>query len=318
MKNESKKPESEVKVIAPKKNKRKKGRGIEEIKSRYGFMFVLPWIIGLIIFFFIPIVQSFIYSFSSVSVGSSGVETTWIGIENYIEVLKRDPNYTKLLTDSLVELAYSLPIILVLSLILAMMLNQKFRGRLFFRALYFLPVIIATGYVMNLIFSTTDESLTDMGTSAGMSSGLITVEDLTGALNFSNEIAKFVSSAINNIINLIWSCGIQIVLFLSGLQSIPPTLYEASKVEGATKWEEFWFITFPMLSRITLLVGVFTMVELFINQRNPLIEQVYLKIYGTQYDVSSAMIWFYFLVVAAVMGIVMFLFTKFVVKRYES
>ena len=107
-------------------------------------------------------------------------------------------------------------------------------------------------------------------------------------------------------------------MFLSGLQSIPPTLYEASKVEGATKWEEFWFITFPMLSRITLLVGVFTMVELFINQRNPLIEQVYLKIYGTQYDVSSAMIWFYFLVVAAVMGIVMFLFTKFVVKRYES
>lgn len=300
------------------KTKLKKGRGIEELKSRYGLMFVLPWIIGLIIFFFIPIVQSFIYSFSSVSVGSSGVETTWIGIENYIEVLKRDPNYTKLLTDSLVELAYSLPIILVLSLILAMMLNQKFRGRLFFRALYFLPVIIATGYVMNLIFSTTDESLTDMGTSAGMSSGLITVEDLTGALNFSNEIAKFVSSAINNIFNLIWSCGIQIVLFLSGLQSIPPTLYEASKVEGATKWEEFWFITFPMLSRITLLVGVFTMVELFINQRNPLIEQVYLKIYGTQYDVSSAMIWFYFLVVAAVMGIVMFLFTKFVVKRYES
>lgn len=300
------------------KTKLKKGRGIEELKARYGLMFILPWIIGLIVFFFIPIVQSVIYSFSSVVVTSSGVKTTWVGIENFVELLKRDPNYTTWLTESLTEMAYSLPIILVLSLILAMMLNQKFRGRLFFRALYFLPVIIATGYVMNMIFTTTDESLTEMGTSAGMSSGLIKVEDLTNAFNFSAEIAEFVSTAINNIFNLIWSCGIQIVLFLSGLQSIPASLYEASKVEGATKWEEFWFITFPMLSRITLLVSIFTMVELFTNERNPLIEQVYLKIRGAQYDIPSAMIWFYFIIVAAVMGIVIFLFNKFIVKRYEA
>ena len=300
------------------KTKLKKGHGIEELKSRYGFMFILPWIIGLIVFFFIPIIQSVIYSFSSVVVTSAGVKTTWVGLENYIELLKRDPNYTTRLTRSLTEMAYSLPIILVLSLILAMMLNQKFRGRIFFRALYFLPVIIASGYVMKMIFTTTDESLTDMGTSAGMSSGLIKVEDLTNAFNFSAEIARFISTTINDIFNLIWSCGIQIVLFLSGLQSIPATLYEASKVEGATKWEEFWFITFPMLSRITLLVGIFTMVELFINERNPLIEQVYLKIRGTQYDIPSAMIWFYFIIVAAIMGIVIFLFTKFILKRYES
>lgn len=300
------------------KTKLKKGHGIEELKARYGIMFVLPWIIGLIVFFFIPIIQSIIYSFSSVVVTSGGVQTTWVGFENYIELLKRDPNYTTLLTESLAEMAYSLPIILVLSLILAMMLNQRFRGRIFFRALYFLPVIIASGYVMKMIFTTTDESLTEMGASAGMSSGLITVGDLTDAFNFSTEIAEFISTAINNIFNLIWSCGIQIVLFLSGLQSIPATLYEASRVEGATKWEEFWFITFPMLSRITLLVGIFTMVELFINERNPLIEQVYLKIRGTQYDMPSAMIWFYFLIVAAIMGIVIFLFTKFVMKRYEA
>ncbi len=180
------------------KTKLKKGHGIEELKSRYGFMFVLPWIIGLIVFFFIPIVQSIIYSFSAVTVTSDGVQTTWVGFENYIELLKRDPNYTTMLKESLAQMAYSLPIILVLSLILAMILNQKFRGRLFFRALYFLPVIIASGYVMNLIFATTDESLSEMGTSAGMSSGLISVEDLTGALNLSTEIAAFVSTAINN------------------------------------------------------------------------------------------------------------------------
>ena len=297
-------------------SKLKKSRGIEELKSRWGFMFILPWLIGLVMFFFIPIAQSLIFSFSSIN--AIGENLGWKGLEHYDYLINKDPNYSTWLTDSLTELAYSMPIILVLSLILAMMLNQKFRGRLFFRALYFLPVIIASGYVMKMIFSTTDESLTEMGASAGMSSGLITVEDLTKSFNFSTEIATFVSTAINDIFNLIWSCGIQIVLFLSGLQSIPTSLYEASKVEGATKWEEFWFITFPMLSRITLLVGVFTMVELFINERNPLIAEVYKKVKAAQYDESSAMIWFYFIIVAAVMGIIMFLFNKFILKRYEA
>lgn len=300
------------------KSKLKKARGIEELKSRYGLMFILPWVIGLIIFFFIPIVQSVIYAFCSVIVTSDGVKATWVGLENFIEILKRDPNYTTWLGESIGDFAYSLPIILVLSLILAIMLNQNFRGRVFFRALYFLPVIIATGKVMGFVFSTTDENLTEMGVSAGMASGMIQVSDLTGALNMGTEVATFISSAINNIFNLVWSCGIQIVLFLAGLQSIPATLYEASRVEGATKWEEFWFITFPMLSRITLLVSIFTMVELFINERAPMIEQVYGKMRGGQYDIPSAMIWFYFIVACAIMGVIILAFYKFIMKRYEA
>ncbi len=300
------------------KSKLKKARGIEELKSRYGLMFILPWIIGLIIFFFIPIIQSVIYAFCSVIITSDGVKTTWVGLENFVEILKRDPKYTTWLTESIGDFAYSLPIILVLSLILAIMLNQNFRGRVFFRALYFLPVIIATGKVMGYVFSTTDENLTEMGVSAGMASGMIQVSDLTGALNMGTEVATFISDAINNIFNLVWSCGIQIVLFLAGLQSIPSTLYEASRVEGATKWEEFWFITFPMLSRITLLVGIFTMVELFINERAPMIEEVYGKMRGGQYDIPSAMIWFYFIAACAIMGIIILAFYKFVMKRYEA
>lgn len=296
----------------------KKARGIEELKSRYGFMFILPWIIGLIMFFFVPLIQSIIYSFSNVVTTSDGVKSTWVGLENYRSILISDPTYLELLKASLGEFAYSLPIILVLSLIFAIMLNQKFRGRIFFRALYFLPVIIATGKVMSFIFSTTDESLTEMGVSSGMSSGMITVEDLTAVLNLSNEVAVFVSTSINNIFNLVWSCGIQIVLFLSGLQSIPATLYEASRVEGATKWEEFWFITFPMLSRITLLVGVFTMVELFINERSPVIERIYGSMLAGQMDIPSAMIWFYFIIVCVIMALFIFFFTKFVMKRYEA
>lgn len=300
------------------KSKLKRSRGIESLKSRYGFMFILPWIIGLVWFFFYPLIQSILFSFSDVLIDADGTHLTWVGISHYREILLVDANYTTLLKESMLEFAYSLPIILVLSLILAIMLNQKFRGRLFFRALYFLPVIIASGSVMGYIFRTTDESLTNMGVSAGMASGMISVQDLTNALDIGTEIATFISTAINNIFNLVWSCGIQIVLFLSGLQSIPTSLYEASKVEGATKWEEFWFITFPMLSRITLLVTVFTMVELFINERSPIVVAINAKVYSGIQDISSAMIWFYSIIVLAIMGIVMFLFTKFVVKRYDA
>ena len=299
-------------------SKLKKSRGIEELKSRYGLMFVMPWIFGLIMFFFFPLFQSIIYSFSDVVVSPGGVQTDWVGLKHFIEILKVDQNYTNELTTSLTDIIYSLPIILILSLVLAMMLNQKFRGRVFFRALYFLPVIIATGQVMKLVFETTDDSLSEMGVSGGLSSGMITVEDLTGMLNMSTEIAKFITTTINDIFNLIWSCGIQIVLYLSGLQSIPATLYEASRVEGATKWEEFWFITFPMLSRITLLVGVFTMVELFVDERGPLVDRVYGSMLAGQYDKPSAMIWFYFIIVSAIMGVVIFLFNRFVMKRYEA
>lgn len=299
-------------------SKLKKGRGIEELKARYGLMFILPWIIGLIMFFFYPLVQSIIYSFSDVVVSPGNVQTTWVGLKHYNEILNVDKDYTTQLTAALTSILYSLPIILVLSLILAMMLNQKFRGRIFFRSLYFLPVIIATGQVIKIVFSMSDDSLSEMGVSGGMAAGMISVEDITGVLNIGDDIAKFITTTINDIFNLIWSCGIQIVLYLSGLQSIPATLYEASRVEGATKWEEFWFITFPMLSRITLLVGVFTMVELFIDEKLALIERVYGSMLASEYDKPSAMIWLYFGIICVVMGLIILLYNRLIMKRYEA
>ena len=299
-------------------SKLKKGRGIEELKARYGLMFIMPWIIGLIMFFFYPLFQSILYSFSDVVVNPGNVETTWVGLKHYNEILNVDQNYSTQLSAALTSILYSLPIIIILSLILAMMLNQKFYGRVLFRALYFLPVIIATGQVIKIVFSTTDDSLSEMGVSGGMAAGMISVEDLTGMLDMGDDIAKFITTTINDIFNLIWSCGIQIVLYLSGLQSIPASLYEASRVEGATKWEEFWFITFPMLSRITLLVGVFTMVELFVDEKLELVDRVYGSMLASQYDKPSAMIWLYFGIICVIMGVVIFLYNKLIMKRYEA
>ncbi len=298
--------------------KKRKNRGIENLKSRYGLMFVAPWTIGIIMFFLMPLVQSVIYSFNEVKITSKGIMFNFAGLSNYKNILFSDVNYTDMLSESMTSFLYSLPIILLLSIVLALLLNQKFRGRAMFRALYFMPVIIATGEVVNIIFKTTQSDLSEIGVSESFSAGMFSVNDLTTWLNLDASIAEYITTTISKIFDLLWSCGIQIVLVLAGLQSIPSSLYEASRVEGATKWEEFWFITFPMLSRVTLLVSIFTMVELITDKNNALISDIYGKMSAGIYDETSAMLWFYFLVAGAVMGLLVFLYNRLLMRHWDS
>jgi ABC-type sugar transport system permease subunit len=297
--------------------KTKKTRGIVELKSRYGFFFTLHWIIGIVIFFAVPLIQSIVFSFSEIEIKGGGFNVEWVGLENYKKILFTDVNYENWLTNSTTSFLYSLPIIILLSMSLAIILNQKFKGRLFFRALYFLPVIISTGAVINLIFKTTGGDMSDVGVSDAFSANMVSVDDIVKLLNIQGNVANYITVTISKIFDLVWSCGIQIVLFLAGLQSIPSSFYEASHVEGATKWEEFWFITFPMLSRVTLLVMVFTMVELITSERTTLIKNVFAMMRTGNYDETSAMLWFYFIICGAMMGLFVFLYNRFLVKRWE-
>lgn len=295
----------------------KRNRGIEELKSRYGYMFTTHWIIGIIIFFALPLIQSVIFSFSQVEIVDNDIKSSFIGLENYKYILFEDVDYEKWVGGSVTSYLYSLPLIILLSMSLALILNQKFRGRLFFRALYFLPVIISTGAVMNLIFMTTSGDMSEAGVSASYSANMISAEDIVRLLDIEGDIATMITGTISKIFDLVWSCGIQIVLFLAGLQSVPQSFFEASRVEGATKWEEFWFITFPMLSRVTLLVTVFTMVELITSERTTLIKSVYKMMQGGQYDTTSAMLWFYFLICGGIMAVIVFLYQRCLVRRWE-
>lgn len=298
------------------KNK-KKNRGITELKSRYGYLFTTHWIIGIVIFFALPLIQSVVFSFSNIEIVGGGINIDLIGLDNYKQILYVDANYEKWLTGSITSYLYSLPIIILLSMSLALILNQNFKGRLFFRALYFLPVIISTGAVINLIFKTTSSDMSNIGVSDAFSANMISVDDIVKLLDIEGEVAKYITSTISKIFDLVWSCGIQIVLFLAGLQSVPQSFFEASRVEGATKWEEFWFITFPMLSRVTLLVTIFTMVELITNERTTLIKNVYSMMRTGNYDETSAMMWFYFLICGGIMGLTVFLYNRFLMKRWE-
>lgn len=298
--------------------KKKKTRGITELKSYYGRMFTLPWLIGMILFFIVPLFESVFYSFSEVSIVPGGVEKEFIGFANYKEILFSNPDYTGIVSSAVTAFLYKLPIILLLSMVLAILLNQKFMGRTFFRALYFLPVIIASGPVLTLLFYSSSSDLSNLGTSEAISSSLVSVDEIVADLGISGEAASYITTMISRIFDLIWNCGIQIVLFLAGLQSIPSTLYEASKVEGATKWEEFWFITFPMLSEVTLLVGVFTMVQLITNDRSRIITVLYNNINSAVYDTTSAMAWFYFLVAGGIMAILLYAYSYFAARRWKT
>ena len=197
--------------------KPKKNRGILELKSRYGYLFTMHWIIGIVIFFAMPLIQSIIFSFSEIEVISGGIDINLTGFANYKQILLADAKYETWLTNSVTSYLYSLPLIILLSMSLALILNQKFRGRLFFRALYFLPVIISTGAVINLIFKTTSSDMSNIGVSDAYSANMISVDDIVKLLDIQGEVAKYITVTISKIFDLVWSCGIQIVLFLAGL-----------------------------------------------------------------------------------------------------
>ncbi len=292
--------------------KKRKLRGIEQLKSKYGLMFVSFWAIGFVLFFLTPLIQSVAYSLSDVVIGGDSIK--FVGLKHFTALLNEDPDYTKNLSSSVSSMVSSLPLILVVSLVLALMLNPKFRGRLFFRALYFLPVIIATGVVMQYIsgYGSTSEQISD-----SVTDNMFQVSDIMNVLNLPVGIANYVQPIISNIFSLVWQCGIQIVLFIAGLQSIPASLYEASRVEGASKWEDFWFITFPMLSRVTLLVAVFTMIEQFTSSTSAIIKTAYSKMQVGIYDVSSAMLWFYFMIVVLIMGLFLLIYNRALMRRWE-
>ena len=295
----------------------KKKQGIEAMRSKHGFLFTLPWLIGIIIFFLVPLLQSIIYSFSKVKLTVSGLESQFYGLKNFSTLLLKDALFTENLKNGFLSFLYSFPLIIILSLILGILLNQKFRSRMFFRALYFLPVIIASGVVIELIFVTRTGDISSTGTDESVRDSMISVSSIISWFGLPTNISDYINSVVSKIMDLVWSCGIQIVLWIAGLQAIPDLLYEVSKVEGATKWEEFWYITFPMLSRVTILVAVFTAVELITAKTDPVMQQSVIFSQAQKYGEASAMLWMYFIVIGLFVGLLLVLYLRMCAKKWE-
>lgn len=298
----------------------KRYQALEARKSKYGLMFILPWIIGFIMFFLVPLVQSVMFSFSQVTLTTNGFMTKFVSLRNYYYALAQQPDYQQNLQTSVGNFAYSLPIIIILSLILGVMLNQKFKGRVVARAIFFLPVIIASGVVLQIfdqdVVATQMREVSNNGSTYLY--GSIDFIKVISNLGLPKNMIQPIIVYISEIFNLIWKCGVQIILFIAGLQSIPDQLYEVSRVEGATAWEEFWFITFPMLSNVFILVIIYTTIDLFTNSDNAVMNQAYELILNQQnYDQSSAMLWIYFALVGLIIAVIMLVVNHIFKKNWE-
>jgi len=301
--------------------KKKGGRSLERKKARAGWIFTMPFLIGFIMIY-LPIVFESIKSTFYISSAVNG--DVFVGFDNYADALfqyatSSGQTFITMLGSALTQLVIDIPAILIFSLFMAVLLNQKMAGRAFFRAIFFIPVIIATGIMesieaQNVLGDYMEGSLND-GSGGSATDELVSVMDIE--MLFSNlmvgqGLATYVTQLINNIFNIVNRSGVQMLIFLAGLQSISPAIYESCQIDGASAWETFWKITFPMISPMILVNAIYTIIDSFTTESNIAMKFIE-SVYSSSKEVGVAMSWMYFLIVililAAISGIIsMFVF----------
>jgi ABC-type sugar transport system permease subunit len=301
---------------AVKKPTKKRASSLERKKSRAGWIFTLPFLIGFILIY-LPIVYESIKSTFFVTNAVTG--STFVWFDNYRDALfsyttSSGQTFITMLGNALTQLIIDIPAILIFSLFMAVLLNQKMAGRAFFRAIFFIPVIIATGIMESIeaqnVLGEYMEGGMETGEGESATDGLVSimdVEKLFANLMVGQGLATYVTQLINNIFNIVNRSGVQMLIFLAGLQSISPAIYESCQIDGASAWETFWKITFPMISPMILVNAIYTIIDSFTTESNIAMKFIE-AVYSSSKEVSVAMSWMYFLIVililAAISGII--------------
>ncbi|MBE6681113.1 MAG: sugar ABC transporter permease [Ruminococcaceae bacterium] len=303
--------------------RKKKPASLDAKKARAGWFFVLPFVIGFVILYIPMLYKSVMFSFSQIKVlENGGYELISIGFDNYTEALFSDANFVRTLTESLKQLVLDVPAIVIFSLFMAIMLNQKMIGRAVFRAIFFIPVILTTGLIDQIDQGNMAMDYMNNGggidTGAGSEEGLINSMDVTsllGNMAVGSELVEYVVNLVNDIFNIVNRSGVQMLIFLSGLQSISPAIYESCKMDGASGWETFWKVTFPMISPMILVNAIYTVIDSFTSESNAVMKYIN-TVYNTgtvrPREISSAMSWMYFLLVLVMLGLVALILSAFV------
>ena len=296
--------------------KKRKGKSLEKQKAKMGWLFVAPFLIGFVLIYLPLIFDSIKFSFSEIQTQpGSGYITEFIGFKNYSAALFEDPDFVKSLDTTLGELALNITATVIFALFMAIMLNQKMRGRAVFRAIFFIPVIVSTGIIDSIDARNTladvMQGVTDTtgGAIEGASRGsefisAIDVARFFSGMQIGTEMVTWIQNLVNNVYDIVNRSGVQMLIFLAGLQSISPAIYESCYMEGASSWETFWKITFPMISPMILVNLVYTVIDSFTSSSNTVINTI-----NTIYDESgrmteaTAMSWIYFLIVMLILAI---------------
>ena len=268
----------------------------ERRKSLEGWGFSLPWVIGFIIFIMVPLVLSIRISFYITQLtdlyGFEG-QSKWNGIQNYVDIVQ-DPEVGEVMLNSFLDSLWQVPIIVFFAQFVAVLLKQKFAGRVYFRVIFFIPVILA-GVIMSYLFGEGVGSISVFGTLVNSSSGIFS--------SFGGKITQYIG-------DIMWSSSVEILIFLAALQSVPDILYEVVEIDGATAWESFWHVTLPYISPFVILNCIYALVDSFTKYNNPVMSMMNeMTEKGTEYGMASALSWMYMLL-ALVTILIFILFTR--------
>ncbi len=292
----------------------KKYTGLLKRKAISGYLFILPFILGFLIFMVRPFLQSLYMSFCNVEVSAHGIHSVFAGLVNFKRAFTVDTEFNRLLTEQLGKMVINSIAIMVFSFFVALILNQKFKGRALVRAVFFLPVIISSGVILGVEYDNALlsglQSTIENNTNYGFSiTGAI--ESILVTSGIGTSAFEIVFEVVDGIYDVAIASGIQIIIFLSGLQTISDSMYEAADIEGCTKWESMWKITFPMISSLLLVNWIYTIVDFCMRSDNEVMEKISdTMIVKLNYGFSSAMAWVYFAIVIVIIGVSSLIISK--------
>lgn len=280
-----------------------------------GVLFIAPWVIGFVFLFLRPFITAIVFSFNSVDLSEGIIDLTGMGFKNYTDAFTEDTKFIVLLTQSLSKMVYQVPLVVFFSLFIAVVLNQKFTSRGFFRLVFFLPTIISSGVVLGIINGDTLYNAMQVGEKTTYMLQTVSVQDILRTNGVSETVISYVGTILDSLLELFWYSGIQIVIFLSGLQGISPTLREAAHIDGASAWDFFWLITFPMISPLLLTNTVFTIISTFTDYNNVVISYISELASKMELGFSSAMSMVYFVITFIIILAVYFFLNRKVFYR---
>lgn len=270
-----------------------------------GLAFISPWIIGFCLFFAFPLFRSIQLSFVNV-LNMSEYTLEWAGLDNYKYIFREDAWYVKHFVTTIKEMLIQIPLTNVFAIFIAILLNREFPGRTAYRTIFFLPVILGSGFIMSQLLGQGVQS-------EAMETAQNVLLPMEVKIYLGGELTALITDFLSLITSILWKCGVQIVIYLSGLQSISPSLYEAARVDSATEWEMFWLITLPMLTPIILTNLIYSLVDCFINADNPLFKHIQNTGFALKdFEEAAAMSWMFFLFVIALVGIIFAIMKPFV------
>ena len=295
------------------KKQKNKTAGLQKRQAIAGYLFISPFIVGFLVFMIKPFFQSLYMSFCDVQIGAGSFNPIWQGLTNYVKAFRVDPDFTRLLVEEIARMAvYSLAI-MVFSFFVSLILNQKFKGRALVRAIFFLPVILSSGVIIgletdNALMASLEASIEQTTSGVSITAAL---ENILRTAGIGTRAYEEVFELIDNIYDVAVASGIQIIIFLSGLQTIPQCMYEAADIEGCTKWESLWKITVPMISSLFLVNWIYTIVDFCMRSDNEVIDKISeVMVQQINYGLGSAMAWVYFVIVMVIIGISSLIISK--------